>query len=220
MFAIAGELIAKNKMPDALLRITLSRGIGAPGYLPQRTSKPTLAMSLRPSPKIGGPNPAQWHAIISSIRVAAGDRLAHYKTANKLPQVLARAEAGAAEADEALLVNTDGHVVEGASSNLFWVKRGVVGTPPLAAGILPGVTRAVVFELAKRLKIPIRQQDIRPGELARTEGVFLSLTSLGIVEARSLDGRILKKSPLTVQLARAYRELLMNSSACNAGRKT
>ncbi len=150
----------------------------------------------------------------------AGDPLASYKTANKLPQVLARAEAAASGADEALLVNTEGFVAESTSSNLFWLNRGILSTPPLAAGTLPGVTRATVLEIAGQLKIPIRQQNIRPEELARMDGVFLSLTSLGIVEAKSLDGKILKKSPLTAQMARAYNEMLKSSSACNAGNKT
>jgi len=219
LYTAAGELIVKNKMPDALLRITLSRGVGAHGYLPQNASKPTLFMSLRPAPKISRKIPVQWNLMFSAFHLMAGDPLAHYKTANKLPQVLARAEAAATGANEALLTSTDGFVVEGASSNLFWVKRGVIFTPPLAAGILPGVTRAVVFEIASGLKIPIRQQNIRSRDLGRMDGVFLSLTSLGIVEAKTLDGKILRRSPVTGSLARAYNEILMNSSACNPGRK-
>jgi branched-subunit amino acid aminotransferase/4-amino-4-deoxychorismate lyase len=74
------------------------------------------------------------------LRLPAGEKLAHYKTANKLAQILARAEADAAGADEALLCNTEGFVVEGASSNLFWVEGDTVCTPPLASGILAGVT--------------------------------------------------------------------------------
>lgn len=220
LLMFAGHLIAKNDMPDSLLRITLSRGVGAPGYFPKNVKAPTLAMSLRPAPKINRTSPPRWKLIVSSFRLMAGDPLARYKTANKLPQVLARAEAAAAGADEALLVNTDGFVAEGASSNLFWLKHGILCTPPLAAGILSGVTRAAILEIAWQLKIPFRQQNIRPGELARVDGVFLSLTSLGIVEANSLNGKILKRSPVTALMAHAYNELLKTSSACNAVNKT
>lgn len=216
--AFAVALIAKNKIPDALLRIALSRGVGAPGYLPGKMEKPTLAMSLRPAPKISHV-PVQWNLIISSFRLMTGDPLARHKTANKLPQVLARGEAAAAGVHEALLVNTDGFVAEGTSSNLFWIKRGVLYTPPLNAGILQGVTRAVVLEIAGRLKIPVRQQNIRPAELMRTDGVFLSLTALGIAEAKSLDGKILRRSPITGRVACAYNEMLIDSSACNAAHK-
>jgi aminodeoxychorismate lyase len=212
--AFALKLIAGNKMPDCLLRLTLSRGIGAPGYLPKNASKPMLVMSLRPAPKIT-PKTPQWKLINSSFRLPANDPLATFKTCNKLPQVLARAEADVAGADEALLLNTDGFVIEGASSNLFWVKRGILYTPPLAAGILPGVTRSVVHDIASKLKIPIREKNIRAKELAQTSGIFLSLSSFGIVEARSLNGKPLRKSPLASQIACAYNESLTDSSACN-----
>ncbi len=216
----AETLIAKNKMPDCLLRLALSRGIGAPGYSPKDAKKPTLVMSLRPAPKISSTKLPQWKLITSSFRIPANDPLARLKTCNKLPQVLARAEADAAGAGEALLLNTDGFVAEGASSNLFWIKSSVIYTPPLAASILPGITRAVVFEIAGQLKISIREKNIRSKDLARADGVFLSLTSLGIVEAKALDGKILSKSPLTGRIGHAYTEILVNSCACNIRPKT
>lgn len=212
----AVRLIAKNKMPNCLLRLTLSRGIGAPGYLPKNANRPILVMSLRPLPKMGHGKVRQWNVITSSFRLPAGDPLAAFKTCNKLAQVMARAEADAAGADEALLANTRGFIAEGASSNLFWIKRGIIHTPPLAAGVLQGVTRAQVFEIASQLKIPVRQKNIRLKDLAQTDGVFLSLSSLGIVEAKSLNRKVLKQSPITGQIARAYARILMNSSACNA----
>lgn len=210
MWAFADKLIAKNKMPDSLLRITLSRGVGAPGYSPKNAKRPTLVMSLRPAPKNDAQKP--WSLITSSIRLPANDPLARFKTSNKLPQVLARAEADAAHADEVLLLNTDGFVAEGTSSNLFWIRRGAIYTPPLAAGILSGVTRAVVLEIAAHLKIPIYEKSIRLKKLLQMDGVFLSLSSLGIVPAQSLDGKILKKSPITAQIARSYANVLASCS--------
>lgn len=215
LHAFTIRLAAKNKMRDTLLRLTLSRGVGTPGYSPKDAKNPVLVMSLRPLPKKGQGTVAQWKLFASSFRLPASDPLAHFKTCNKLPYVLARAEADAVRANEALLSNTDGFVVEGASSNLFWIKHGIIHTPPLAAGILPGVTRAIVFEIAAQLKIPLREKNIRLKDLARTDGIFLSLTSLGIAEAKSLNGKALKQSPLVSQIARAYEELLLNSSACN-----
>jgi branched-chain amino acid aminotransferase len=215
LHAFAIKLAAKNKTRDSLLRLTLSRGIGAPGYSPKNAKAPAIVMSLRPLPKMGRGRVTQWNLITSSFRLPAGDPLAVFKTCNKLSQVMARAEADAAGADEALLANTSGFVVEGASSNLFWLRRGVLFTPPLAAGILPGVTRAVVMEIASRMRISLREKNIRQKELLQSDGVFLSLSSFGVIEAKSLDGNVLKRSPLTAQIARAYEELLLNSSACN-----
>ena len=201
-------LIRKNRMSDSLLRVTVSRGIGVRGYSPIGATRPTFTMTLHDAPKPGGIG--QWSLMTSSFRLPAGERLARYKTANKLPQILARAEADAAGANEALLLNTDGFVAEGASSNLFWIENRTVCTPPLAGGILSGVTREVVREICRRLKISFREKNIRPKELKRASGVFLTLSTLGVVEAKSLDGMKLKRSPLVRELAQKYNELLFN----------
>src|ERR1017187_269469 len=94
------ELVVKNQMPDSLLRLTLSRGVGVRGYSPKGAERPTLVMSLHPAPPINAPKTPGWRLITSSFRLPAGEPLAQFKTCNKLPQVLARAEADAAGADE------------------------------------------------------------------------------------------------------------------------
>ncbi len=212
----AAELIAQNKMPEALLRLTLSRGVGVRGYSPKGADNPVLVMTLH---AIGAPStasassdraetvlgaPLRWRAHTATFRLPAGESLAQFKTCNKLSQVLARAEAEAAGADEALLLNTDGFVVEAASSNLFWIEGGTVCTPPLASGILAGVTREVVRELCVKLSIPCRESSIRPTELARADAAFLSLSSHGIVELAQVDGVKLGSSPLIGQLHATY----------------
>jgi branched-chain amino acid aminotransferase len=203
----AAELIAQNKMPEALLRLTLSRGVGPRGYSPKGANQPVLVMSLHALPAAGDANRG-WKLVTASRRLPAGESLAHFKTANKLVQVLARAEADAAGVDEALLLNTDGFAVEGASSNLFWMQAGTVCTSPLASGVLAGVTRAVTLEICQRLSLPVQEQSISPEELRRCDGVFLTLSSLGVVEAVELDLTALSRSPLVEKLRLAYGEIL------------
>ncbi len=238
---VAGELIAKNKMPEALLRLTLSRGVGRRGYSPKGADRPTLVMSLHPAPGSwsssfslspstlkrelqpaqrtepivapGAPLSPRWNLITASLRLPANEPLAQFKTSNKLPQVLARGEAEAAGADEALLLNTDGFVVEASTSNLFWMDRDTVCTPPLASGILAGVTREAVLEICKALRLKTRERNVTPGKLKRMDGVFLSLSSWGVVEARSLDGRALKQSPVVDQIRRAYQEFVRTETS-------
>ena len=207
----AAELIAQNKMPDALMRLTVSRGVGLRGYSPKGADKPTLVMTLHPAPGTPDSGLARWKLVTASLRLPAGDALAQYKTANKLAQVLARAEADAAGADEALLTNTDGHVVEGASSNLFWIEGKTVCTPPLTDGILAGVTRAVTFEICQSLSLPLAERTVTPEQLRRADGVFLTLSSIGVVEASALDGTPLGTSPVAAKIHRAYEKLLLNS---------
>ena len=144
----ARELVTRNALPEALLRLTLSRGAGPRGYSPKGADSPTLVLTLHPAPVVSPEKPRRWKLITSSFRIPAGDRLATFKTTNKLAQVLARAEAEERGADEALLLNTDGRFAEAASSNLFWIEHGTICTTPLAEGLLAGVTRA--FEATLR----------------------------------------------------------------------
>ncbi len=204
------QLVEQNQMPEAVLRITLSRGVGPRGYSPQGASEPVLVMSLHPAPSIDLARPPQWRLLTTSFRLPGGEPLAQFKTCNKLAQVLARAEAETAGADEGLLLNTDGEVAEAAGSNLFWVRDEVVETPPLASGVLAGVTRAEVLKICQSLSVPARENHIRPDALREAEGVFLSLSTLGVVEAISLDGQPLGRSPFTAQIRAAYQERLCN----------
>ena len=124
--------------------------------------------------------------------------------------MLARAEAEERGADEALLLNTDGRFAEAASSNLFWIERGVVCTPPLAEGLLAGVTRAFVVGLARGLGLPTSEPSCAPGQLQEAEGVFLTTSSLEIVPATRLDGNPLRRSPIAKQLHEAYRRAVVD----------
>jgi aminodeoxychorismate lyase len=202
------ELIAMNGLPDSLLRLTLSRGVGPRGYSPRGADTPALVLTQHPAPGAPAFGMARWTLLTSSLRLPVGDPLARFKTANKLAQVLARAEADAAGADEALLLDTHGHVAETAGGNVFWIAGGAVGTPPLTAGILPGVTRAVVLELCRQLELPVNESSILPAQLRAADGVFVSLSSFGVVEVGGLDGQVLKRSPLVGRLRIAYETLL------------
>src|SRR5262245_18803938 len=208
----ARELVAKNELRDALLRLTLSRGIGPRGYSPKGADRPTLVMSLHPLPGAPASGPARWNLATTSFCLPADEPLAQFKTCNKLPQVLARGETDAHGANETLLLNTKGFVVEGSSSNLFWISGETVCTSPLASGILPGVTRAAVLEICQSLKLATREINIRPQELQAADGIFVSLSSFGVVEAESLDGKVLRKSPLTEKIRLAYEDLVIRET--------
>lgn len=209
----ARQLIEKNKMPDALLRLSLSRGVGQRGYSPAGAKSPTFVMTLHPAPAIDLKHPPRWKLITASPRLPTNEPLAQFKTANKLPQVLARAEADAAGADEALLLNTAGRVVEGTTSNLFWIAGGRICTPPLVEGVLPGVTRQVVLEICRALKLPTREIAPRPRELRSAQGVFLSMSSWGIVEAVALDGKLLCRATVVNEIQESYETILRTETA-------
>jgi len=222
---LAGQLVEQNNMPDAILRLTLTRGPGGRGYTPKADANPTLVMTLHAAP--GAPStgsascenvsgqaesvlgaPLQWNLITSTFRISAGDPLAAFKTTSKILHVLARAEAVEQGADEALLLNTNGEAAETASGNLFWVQDDSICTAP-AVGILPGITRAVVLEICRTLGIRTNQRAIRPDELKHRAGIFITQSALGIVPVLMIDGRPVAPSSLVDQIARAYHEMLV-----------
>jgi aminodeoxychorismate lyase len=221
----AGHLIKQNQMPEAVLRVTLTRGPGERGYTPQTGSPPTVVMTLHTVP--GAPAsgtaranpslsqavpeagaPIQWRLITSSYRIPAGDPLSAFKTANKLIHILARMEAVEKGADEALLVNTNGEVAETASGNLFWVYQGNICTVPTDCGVLPGITRSVVLEICRTLGLPTNECVIKPEALRNSEGIFITQSALGIVPVTTLDGEPVAPSPLLDPVLRAYHEML------------
>jgi branched-chain amino acid aminotransferase len=206
--AFADELIEKNGMPESVLRVTLTRGPGARGYSSKGADKPTLLLTLHPTPVVNSDEPLQWSVITSSLRIPAGDVLASFKTTSKALNVLARAEAEAQGADEALLLNTNGEVAETAGGNIFWVYQDKICTVPTGRGVLPGITRAVVLEICQTLGLETNKCIIKPEMLRNAAGIFITTTALGIVPVASLDGIPVAPSALVDQIASAYDEIL------------
>ena len=203
------RLVEQNKMPECILRLSITRGITERGYSPKNATRPAVVMTLHPSPVID--KMPCWRVVTSSFRLLGNDPLADFKTANKLPQVMARAEADAAGAQEAILLNHQGRLAEGTTSNLFWIKDKALFTPALPDGALPGVTRGVVLDLCVKMNIYCKERKARPIELLKADGAFLTMTSMGIVAIESLDGRRLGQSPLVKKLWSEYRSLLETS---------
>ena len=209
----AAQLIEKNQMPDAILRVMLTRGPGGRGYSIRGAGQPTLAITQHPLPPQNPDEPPQWSLVTSSLRIPAGDALATFKTASKLLNVLARAEAEEKGADEALLLNTNGEVAETAGGNIFWVYHEKICTVPTGRGVLPGITRAVVLEICQSLGLETNKRVIKPEHLRNADGIFITQSALGIVPVASFDGEPVAPSPLVDQIASAYNEMLLRESA-------
>jgi aminodeoxychorismate lyase len=196
----ADELFAKNQMNDCMLRLQLSRGIGARGYSIKNVKSPTFVMSLHPPANLS----LSCSLVTSSVRISTNDPLTQFKTCSKLSRVAARIQSDRANADDALLVNTNGDVAETTSANIFWIERETVCTPPLSSGALAGVTRGVILERCKQLNIRCEEKDISAEALLKTNGVFLTSSSVGIREVRKLDGNDLPRAALTQTLRDDY----------------
>ena len=204
----AGQLIEKNKMPDAVLRVTLTRGSGNRGYSPKDAGPPNVVMTMHEIEPIDPANPPRWSMVTSSFQIPASDPLASFKTTNKLLQVAARAEAEAKDADEALLVNTNGEVAEAAGANLFWIYHDKICTTPTGRGALPGITRAVILEICQVLGLQTNKRVIKREALKNAEAIFLSQSALGLVSIVNLDGDPVPESPLVEKIYTSYCEML------------
>ena len=200
---------------EASVRVTVSRGVGSPGLAPPPSPEPTIVVAVAPPP-VFAPD-LYTHGI--TLHVASGRRneramTAGLKTIAFTESVVALAEARAAGADDALFLDTEGHVSEGTSSNVFvaaTADRNVLVTPPLSCGALPGITRAAVIELATELGIGVDVRPIDYGELLASPEVFFTSSLRAIAPAVRIDGRSIgdeKPGPLTRRTIEAYTALV------------
>ena len=130
------------------------------------------------------------------------------KSNNLLNNALAMQEALRAGADEALMCNYRGQIAECAQSNVFLVRGGEALTPPLAAGLLEGVTRNVLFEIGSEIGIPVREQVLRLDEVEAADEIFITSTTREVLPVTTLDGRPVGSGapgPVTRALADAFR---------------
>ncbi|MBI2852557.1 MAG: aminotransferase class IV [Chloroflexi bacterium] len=209
------DTVKANSFADTRLRITVTPGKGTMTPNLDSCRQPTilvLAEEYHPYP------PEKYSqgfkAIISSIRRNSLSPVAFLKSTSIMEAMLARQEARRADADETLFLNEKGYLGEGTSSNLFIVDRGVLKTPRIRAGILPGVTRAVVFELANQLGLIAREVSIRPDGLFSADEAFVTNSLIEVMPLVEVDGKLIgsrKPGPVTGRLMQAYAKTVRES---------
>lgn len=206
--AVACEMLLEaNGLLDAprvALRITLSRGPGPRGLVPPEDPVPTLLISAVESP----PPPAAQSAIVATPRRNALSPVSRLKAVAYIDNVLAREEARARGADEALMLDTTGHLACASVANVFLWEGERLVTPAEECGILPGVTRAAVMELAERLGIELVEDMIMPQRLVHAHGIFLTNSLMGLMPLSRIETRELPPHRMTGRLQAAYELLL------------
>jgi len=198
------EVLEAGGLGDAVARVTVTRGIA--GGRPTRTGAWVEAEPLAARLWRGTRSGAS--TVIVSRRPFQPGPLGAHKTTSRLAYHLAREEARVERADEALLVDPDGQVLEGAVSNVFAVAGGEILPPPLAMGILPGITRALVFLLGASLGLPVRERALTVADLQASDEVFLTNSVQEIIPVATLGGRPIAGGPVAGRLLAAYRDMV------------
>lgn len=203
------ESLARNHFQEAYLRITVSRGAGEIGLDPALCATPTLVIIAKPFQ----PYPESFYADGVSVMIAQTTRNLpdalppQVKSLNFLNNILAKMEATAVGAHEALMLNHRGDLTEGTTSNVFVVQNGRVRTPSTDCGILEGLTRGLVLRLASDVGLPPNETRLRVEDLRRAEECFLTNTTQEVLPVTRVDGHLIgdgRPGPITRRLHAAF----------------
>lgn len=206
------ETLRRNNLRDAYIRLVVTRGKGDLGLDPRKCPEPTvfcIASSIQLYPEelyekglevITVPTPRNYNEAVNP----------RIKSLNYLNNILAKIEANLAGTLEAIMLNSQGYVAEATGDNVFVVKKGVLITPPKYAGILEGITRNAVIELARKRGIEVREELFTRHDLYIADEIFLTGTAAELIPVIKVDGRVIgtgKPGPVFHQLLEDFHVL-------------
>ena len=197
--ALSAVEAAPDPAARLAVRITWTVGSGGRGLDRPDRPAPRIWASAAPAPRPAAPA----RLALSAIRRNPTSPASSLKTLSYLDNVEARRRAVLQGADEALMLDMDGHLACAAAANLFWVAGGRLHTPPDLGAILPGVMRRTLIVAAGRIGLDVTPARAAPETLFAAEGVFLTNSLIGVRAVSQLDGRDLRVSPLADRLAAA-----------------
>jgi branched-chain amino acid aminotransferase group I len=204
------QTLQKNDLQEATVRLTISRGTGASRPDPATCGRPTVIVFAAPIQLLGDDAYERgWSLATVNIRRNLTSPLCAVKAANYLDNIVAKSEAKDKGANEALLLNNMDQVAEGTMCNLFFVVEGRLITPDKKSGLLPGITRDIVLELARQAGITTEERQVSPDELLRASEIFITSSLLEIMAVTTLDGRKVnqgRRGKMTAFLRRQYQK--------------
>jgi branched-chain amino acid aminotransferase len=201
---------AAGQLDEAYVRILLTRGVGDLNYDPKSTPKPTIVIIVKPF------EPPAARVFDDGIKISLVEMLRNHpksvnpviKSNNLLNNALAMQAAYRAGAEEALMCNYRGELTECSQANFFLVRGNAALTPPSAAGLLEGVTRAFIFELGREAGIDVREEVLLPKDLDAADEMFITSTTRELSPVVRVDDRVVgsgEPGPITKTLLDAYR---------------
>lgn len=212
MQEIVLETLRRNNLRDAYIRLVVTRGPGDLGLNPQKCPVPfifCIAATIVLYPDAMYENGLEVITVSTrrNIPTACNPRV---KSLNYLNNIYAKIESNLAGVLEAIMLNNEGYVAEATGDNIFIVKKGVLVTPPAYAGILEGITRNAVMDLARERGIPVEESLFTMVDVYTADEVFLTGTAAEVIPTVKVDGRLIadgRPGPITRQLMAAFHEL-------------
>jgi 4-amino-4-deoxychorismate lyase len=200
------KLCTANGLPDSYIRMNVSAGIGDIGLQVDPYQDPTVIIFQKPLPPL---IPLQEkEAVILSLRRNTPETGCRLKSHHFFNNAAAKREIGPASDIEGIFLTKDGYVAEGITSNVFWAKEGVLYTPALETGILNGITRQFIIQLAGEMGMPVEEGLFRESALHGADEIFFTNSIQEIVPVRKFSGRKLpgKKGAAVRLLYERYKE--------------
>ena len=211
--AAIAETLAAAGNPESYLRIIVTRGGGPITLDIREPERPSLVLIAAPLVL----PPAELYSRGASLAIVGVERTSRravdpaVKSGNYLNNIMALAEAKRAGAYEAIMCNPDGRVAEGSTSNLFVVRGGRVTTPPLATGILSGITRMRLIDLARAAGVTVEEGELRPDDVRGADEVFITSSIRGVMPVHQVDDGAIgdgAPGPVTRRLMELYERYL------------
>jgi len=211
MAEIVLETMRQNNLRDGYIRLVITRGKGDLGLDPAKCQKPTLfciAAAIKLYPQELYDNGLEV-VTVPTRRNTPETINPQMKSLNYLNNIMAKIEAKLAGVEEAIMINNEGYVAEATGDNIFIVRGGRLITPPAFLGILEGITRNSVMELARKRDIPVEEKVFTRYDVYTADECFLTGTAAEVIPVVKVDGRTIgdgKPGEMTAMLIKDYRE--------------
>jgi branched-chain amino acid aminotransferase len=207
------DTLKVNNITDGYIRLVVTRGAGSLGLDPNRTSDPQVIIitdhiSLYPKELYEKGLEIVTVSVVRNHPAALSPRI---KSLNYLNNILAKIEGLQAGCSEAMMLNTKGEVAECTGDNIFILRRGVLLTPPVDAGILEGVTRDAVMEIARGIGLEVQEVALTKHDVYVAEEMFLTGTAAEVIPVVKVDSRLIgsgEPGPVTRDLIKRFRQLV------------
>jgi len=207
------ETLRKNKLKDSYIRLVVTRGSGDLGLDPRKCPKPSVIIITDTiSLHVTGAKENGITTMFSWVRRNPVDATSHeIKSLNYLNSVLAKIEANASGADEALCLESNGYIAEGVGENIFIVKNNELLTPPTSTGALEGITAEVTGKIAAKLGIKLTVTNLTPFMIFTADEAFFTGTAIEMVPIREVNKRQIgtgKPGPITKKLMTEFQKVI------------